>query len=80
MTLAGALDIALSAYHEDEAECEAILETLAPILLSSGRLLDAAIVAAWRAGRADRIRQALTTYQVQRADLDAEIAADASEP
>jgi hypothetical protein len=85
MTLADALKIALAAYDEDEAEREAVLEKLTPVLLGDRELLRAAIVYAWSHtpqlydGRADEIRAALTEYQVERAEIDAEASAAASQ-
>lgn len=72
MTLADALDVALAAYDEDEAEREAILDELLPALTSSAQLLRTVVSVAWHAGAHDAIREAVTEYQAQRAEIDAE--------
>ena len=76
MTLREALDVALAAYDEDEGEREAILAALVPVVLGNWHLTSLAIESAWRTSpqRADMIREALAAYQVERAEIDAEVA------
>jgi hypothetical protein len=74
VTLSTALEIALAAYDEDEAEREALLDALVPLLFDR-EMLRNALEWAWTS-RADEIREALTAYQVERAEIDAEAAAD----
>lgn len=79
MTLAEAIDVALAAYDEDEAEREAIIDKLAPVLLGSPRALALAIRRIWQMRDApgrNEIREALAEYQADRERIDAEIAAD----
>jgi hypothetical protein len=61
-------------------------EALVPVVLGDRELLRAAIERAWTQGRGkayadvdqvrDEIREALAAYQAERAEIDAEIAAD----
>lgn len=77
VNLADALKIALDAYDEDAAECEAILDKLAPILLVDRALLKRAIEAAWSVpGYAAEICAALAEYQEERTRIDAEAGGD----
>jgi len=78
VTLLDALSAVRHAYDEDDAEREAILELLAPILLGTKPRLTSAIMTAWP-DAADEIREALGTYQAERARIDHESAlADAA--
>lgn len=72
MKINEAIEIALNAYDEDDAEREAILDALLPTLLTR-KLLRDAIADAWKVGRCEAVSAALAEYQAERARIDAEI-------
>lgn len=78
MQLKDAIQIAIAAFDENEDEREAIIDALVPVLLDDRARLASAIERAWRDGPTaqDEIRQAITSYQVDRAEIDAQIAAE----
>jgi hypothetical protein len=74
VTLREAIDTTIAAYDEDEGEREAILAALVPVLVDDKAL--AYLIGLHWTERADEIREALAAYHVERAEIDAEAAAD----
>lgn len=72
MTLVDAINAVCAAYNEDDAEREAILELLVPVLVDDQAL--ASLIGKHWSERADEIRAAITQYQTERAEIDTEAA------
>lgn len=70
MTLVDAIKVAIEAYCEDEAEREAIVAALVPVLVDDQAL--AYLIGLHWTQRSDEICEAITAYQVERAEIDAE--------
>jgi hypothetical protein len=74
VTLLDALSIIRSVYEEDDAEREALLDALWPILLGDKTRLTSALMAAWP-DSSDEICEVIAEYQAARTKIDAEITA-----
>lgn len=79
MTLVEAIEATIAICAE-ESEQEALLELLAPIMLSTPDRIRVVIAALWGVGADAYVQAAIEVYREERARIDEEIAANEDEP